>query len=83
MELVIFSPIRHLIECTSAIFRSSTPIKHVLARTSKKKKICLIVFFEGVRVPLIPDDPSRECIAVLLPKPRRAGTRSLGRQERT
>ena len=39
--------------------------------------------FEGVRVPLIPEDPSRECIAVLLPKPRRGGTRSLGRQERT
>ena len=41
------------------------------------------VNFEGVRVPLTPDDPSRECTAVLLPKPRKGGGRSLGRQERT
>ena len=39
--------------------------------------------FEGVRAPLTPHDPSRECTAVLLPKPRRAGSRSLGRQEHT
>ena len=30
-------------------------------------------YFEGVKVPLAPDDPSRECTAVLLPKPRRNG----------
>ena len=41
-----------------------------------------LLLFEGVRVPLTPDDPSRECTAVLLPKPRNGGSRSLGRQER-